>query len=467
MTILKTLRNKDIMSHIFHLAWPTLMEQLLHTLVSYADTAQVGAIGAHASAAVGLTASTMWLINAPLFAFSMGILSVISRSIGAKDAETTKTAAGQSVIITLVMGVVMAVLTLSISPFLPGWLGASEEIRQEASLYFAIVCAPMLFRTASIVFGSVLRAVGNTKTPLVINIIMNSVNITLNFLLINQPSRLQLGSLSMPVWGAGMGVSGAAVATAISFCVGGTVMFIAALRNPKLGICLRKIRPQKAIMLQCIKIGIPIAGERIAVSLGHVVFTGLIAGLGTISVAAHSIAITAEQAFYMPGYGMQTAAATLSGYAAGEKNEKKLMQYSSAILFLAVLFMGTLSLILLFFPQFLMRIFTGDPEVIELGSSLLRIVSVSEPFFAAVIIIEGVFNGVGYTRIPFIYSVVSMWGVRILFTFICVNVLQLGLIAVWICMVCDVIFRCILYAVHFRKGKWKRTALQNSVSAAM
>lgn len=459
MGIIQNLKDKQIRTNIWRLAWPTILEQALHTLVTYADTAQVGAIGAAASAAVGLTSSTMWLIGGPFFALSMGVLSVISRSIGAGDKETTKHAANQSVIIALVLGIIMGVITLGVSPFLPVWLGAPEEIRHEASIYFAIVCAPMLFRSLNIVFSSVLRSVGNAKTPLIINTFMNFLNIALNFLLINEPSEIKLGSAVIPIWGAGMGVAGAATATAVSLCVGGTLMFIAALKNKTLNLRLRSVRLNKDIMGQCIRIGVPIAGERVAVSLGHVVFTGLVARLGTIAVAAHSIAITAEQAFYVPGYGMQSAAATLSGYAAGEKNEKKLMQYSTTIIFLAVLLMGSFSLVLLFFPEFMMSIFTNDREVIALGSALLRIVSISEPFFAVVIIMEGVFNGIGYTKIPFIYSVISMWGVRILFTFICVNILNLGLISVWICMVSDVVIRCLLFAVHFKKGKWKKAAL--------
>lgn len=462
MEIIKTLKNKTIMRNIFRLAWPTMMEQVLYTFVSYADTAQVGAIGAEASAAVGLTSSSMWLINAPLFAFSMGILSVISRSIGSGDKETTKKAADQSVILAAALGLIIGLITLAVSPFLPVWLGAKEEIQASASIYFAIVCAPMLFKSASIVFGSVLRAVGDTKTPLFINTFMNLLNVALNFLLINKPNSYHLGSLELNIWGAGLGVTGAAIATAVSICLGGIAMTIAALRNPVLGIKLRKVRPDREILKQCISIGTPIAGERIAVSLGHVVFTGLVARLGTISVAAHSIAVTAEQAFYMPGYGMQTAAATLSGYAAGEKDEKKLRQYSSAIMLIAIALMGSLSLILLFFPEFMMSIFTNDQEVIQLGAKLLRIVSVSEPFFAAVIIMEGVFNGVGYTKMPFIYSVISMWGVRILFTFICVNVLGLGLTAVWFCMIADVIFRCLLYIFNYRSGKWLKHAINQN-----
>ena len=123
-SIRSTLRDKEMMRTIFRLAWPTVMEQALQTIVQYADTAQVGAIGANASASVGLTATMMWLINSPMFAYAMGVLSVISRSLGAGDEKRARKAASQSVLITLVLGVSIGIVTLAISPFLPGWLGA-------------------------------------------------------------------------------------------------------------------------------------------------------------------------------------------------------------------------------------------------------------------------------------------------------------------------------------------------------
>lgn len=238
----------------------------------------------------------------------------------------------------------------------------------------------MIFRASSIIFGSVLRATGNTKTPMLINTVMNLLNITLNFLLTNSPQVWKLGPFSLSVWGAGWGVAGAAIATAISFVVGGSLMFAAAWRSPVLGLRGQKFHFNADVMGQCVKIGTPIAAERVTACLGQVVFTALIARLGTVAIAAHSIAITAEQAFYIPGYGMQAAAATLSGHSAGAKDERKLMQYSSTITAIAVLLMGLLSIFLFCFSSSVMQIFTPDQQVIELGARVLKIVAVSEPF---------------------------------------------------------------------------------------
>lgn len=448
-------RDRELLPAIFAMAWPTVMEQALQTVVQYADTAQVGAIGAGASASVGLTATMMWLVNAPMFAFSMGVLSVISRSLGAGDHPRAQAAASQSVLLTLALGVILGLVTLSISPFLPRWLGAAPEIRRDASLYFAIICAPMLFRASSIVFGAALRATGNTKTPMLINVVMNGLNILLNFLFINPSRTLSLGSIRLPMWGAGWGVAGAAIATAAAYVVGGTLMALVFFRNPLLNPSGPRVRLDRDVMGQCLRIGTPIAGERVTACLGQVVFTSLIARLGTVAVAAHSIAITAEQAFYIPGYGMQAAAATFSGRFAGAGDEKRLTGYSAAITLIAAGLMGLLAVFLFLFPAAVMSFFTPDPQVIALGARVLRIVAVSEPFFAVVIILEGIFNGVGDTRLPFLFSLVSMWGVRILGTTVCVRLLHLPLPAAWLCMVADNMTRFVLLTLRYRGGRWK------------
>lgn len=456
-TILSSLRDKTLMSTIFTLAWPTVTEQALQTIVQYADTAQVGRMGYNASAAVGLSSTTLWLVRSPLWAIAMGVLSCVSQALGAKDTERVKRVASQSVLLTLVSGVVLTVLTLAAAPFLPGWLGAEEIIYRDAAVYFAVVCTPTLFVSSSIIFAAVLRATGDTKTPMRINILMNVVNVLLNFLLINRPWTLRIGALALPVWGAGWGVTGAAIATASSYVVGGTLMFLAALRSPDLGLRGVKLHLDRPVMRRCLTISAPIAAQRVFNELGHVMFTGIIThNLSTLAIATHTIAITAEQAFYVPGFGMQAAAATLAGYSVGAKDEEKLGQYSGAIMAIAVFLMGSMSVFLFLFPGTFMGLFTPDQEVIALGADVLRIVSVSEPFFAMLIILEGVFNGAGDTRAPFLISLATMWGVRIVCTLLCVGVFHLGLTAVWWCMVADNMSCFLAMLIRYRGRSWKR-----------
>lgn len=449
--------DKDLIATIMPLAWPTILEQALQTIVQFVDSAMVGRIGASASAAVGLTQTVTWLLNGLLFAAAVGFLAVISRAIGAEDTELAQRAAGQSVIMAGGLGIVVGLIGIGISGALPGWLGAEEAIRKDASIYFAVICIPMVFRAATILFGSVLRATGDMRRPMLINALMNIVNVVLNFLMIYETRVVKIFGMDVVIWGTGWGVAGAAIATASSYVLGGVLMAILLYRSDR-GVSPkgRSLRPDKQILGRCVSISIPNALERTTVCLGSTVFTALVASLGTVALAAHSIAITAESAFYVPGFGFQAAATTIAGLTLGENNEEKLDRLASTITWITVIAMVCSGIVLFLFPQALMMFFTKDPEVIELGSAVLRIVSISEPFFAVSLVMEGVFNGVGDTKMPFVISSCSMWGVRILLTFICVRVLGGGLTMVWMCMVADVVTRAICMFMRFRGGRWKK-----------
>lgn len=450
--------DKTLIPLIMTLAWPTILEQALQTIVQFIDSAMVGRISAEAAAAVGVTQTVSWLINGVLSAASVGFLAVISRAIGAEDRKRAGKAAGQSVLVTLLLGIVIGAAALSVSFSLPRWLGGAEEIWYDGGSYFFIVNIPMIFRAAIILFGAVLRATGDMRHPMFVNAAMNGINIVFNFLFIYPSRTMELFGLKIWLPGAGWGVQGAAIATALSYVAGGIMMFVILCRSDR-GVAPTRenLKPDKEILKRTFEISLPNAAERTVVCLGSTAFTAMVAGLGTVSLAAHSIAITAESAFYVPGFGFQAAATTLSGMIAGEGDEDKLDRMTQTLMSITVFCMFVSGLILFLFPQVMMSIFTNDPQVIEQGAVALRIVSVSEPFFAVSLSLAGVFNGVGDTKVPFVISLCTMWGIRILFTFICVKLLGMGLAAVWMCMIGDVIGRSICMYTRYRSGKWKKS----------
>lgn len=450
-------KSRGMVGEIVALSWPTVVEQALQTVVQFADSAMVGRIGAQASASVGMTTSVTWLVNAPLFAMGVGVLATIARASGAGDTDTAKRAASQSILLALILGIAVGVLTVGISPFLPGWLGADHALHADGSAYFAIICAPMLFRASIVIFGSVLRAVGDMKTPMAVNLAVNAINVVLNYFLIYETHTAHLGPLSLLMPGAGWGVRGAAAATAVSYVAGGVAMFLAMMHNRKVSPRGIPLRLDKRIMGDCVRIGAPVALSRVGACLGQVVFSSQVTRLGTTALAAHSLALTAEQAFYIPGYGMQAAAATLCGNALGAGDGKRLASVARTSICMAAGVMAATGALLFLFPGFMMSIFTPDEEVIALGQNVLRIVAVSEPVFGASIILEGVFDGIGDTRTPLVISIATMWGVRILATYVCVNWLHLGLTAVWCCMVADNVARGALLFARYVRGRWKHS----------
>ena len=447
--------HKVMLKELWILGSPTIVEQLLQTMVSYVDTAMVGQLGAQASAAVGVTTTVNWLLNGMIFAASLGLLSYIARFTGAGDQDSAREVSAQGIWVLLLLGIPVSILALAISPVLPVWLGAAPEIRKDASTYFFIVSLAMFFRCSLIVFGNVLRANKDSRTPMKVNIGINFLNIVLNQLLIGRSVTVHLHTLQLTIPGMGLGIAGAAIATAVSTGMGGILLFAAAMHNPDTTLVGQKICPNGKILRNVFSVSLPLMGERLVIGIGHVTFTSIVASLGTVATAAHTIALQIEEAFYIPGYGIQTAVSTLSGNALGERNLSKLSQVVRASMYFAVSIMSLMSLGLLWKSPWIMAIFTKDSQVIALGSSVLRIVAVSEPIFAALIILEGTFHGIGVTKQPFLISLFTMWGIRNGLSWCLVYWLDMGLEAVWICMVMDNVTRCLLLTLWYYSGRWK------------
>ncbi len=446
--------NPAMLAVIWSLAWPTMLEQAMQTAVQYIDTAMVGALGTSATAAVGSTSTVNWLISSSISAMSIGFLAFIAKARGAGDDSTARRAVGQSVLAVLVFGSVFTVLALSLSGYIPAWMRVDENIREIASQYFFIVYLPMLPRTASIIFGTVLRASGDTKTPMKIGIVMNIVNVVLNFVLIYETRVLKIFSHEFTVYGANLGVVGAAIASAIAFTIGGIMITVVLWKHPTLSPKGQKIAPDFSILRPCLKVAFPNMLQRFGTSFGFVAFASMINSLGEISTAAHTIANTVESAFYIPGFGMQTAAATLNGNAYGAKDEKRMHDLANMFIPIEIALMAFSGAALFILAPFLMDIFSDDPQIISLGATVLRMVAISEPFYGFSIIIEGLMQGVGKTAEPFVYNIIGMWGIRILGTFICTQLLDMNLVAAWACMILHNLFLFTMFLRCFIKKKW-------------
>lgn len=440
----------EMLPTIFTLAWPTMLEQLLQTAVQYIDTAMVGSLGTQATAAVGATSTVNWLVSSTISALGIGFLSFVSQACGAGDTKKVGRAAAQAVLTVLICGLLFTGLTLGLSSYVPRWMQVDPAIQDITARYFFILYTPMLFRTATIIFGTLLRAVGDSKTPMRVGVLVNTVNVVLNFLLI-YPSRTFLG---IPLWGADMGVVGAAVASAISFAVGGICITAALWTHPLISPQGHSLRPDWEILRPCLKVALPNALQRFGTSLGYVAFAAMINSVGEIATAAHTIANTVESAFYIPGYGMQTAAATLAGNALGAKDNRRAGNLARMIIFVeTVLMILSGGLLFAFAPQ-MMCLFSQDTQVILLGAIVLRMVALSEPFYGVAIIIEGMMQGMGNTVLPFVFSISGMWGIRIVGTFFCTQILGMGLVSAWACMIAHNMALFTAFLVCYISGKW-------------
>ncbi len=446
--------DRGLLTVILALAWPTMLEQLMQTAVQYIDTAMVGSLGTQATAAVGATSTVSWLIGSTISALSVGFLSFIARACGAEDRAAAKRSVSQAVLTVLTTGTLFTLITLAISGKVPVWMQVDESIQHLAAQYFFILYLPMLPRTASIIFGTVLRAAGDTKTPMKVGIIVNLINVVLNFLLIYPTRTIELFSASFTMPGAGMGVIGAAIASAIAFTVGGIHITIVLWKHPMVSPKGQSLHPDWQILKPCLRVALPNMLQRFGTSLGYVAFASMINSLGEVATAAHTIANTVESAFYIPGYGMQTAAATLAGNAYGARDKQRMEDLARMFIPIEIFLMILSGGALFASAPVLMGLFSASPEVIALGSTVLRMVAVSEPFYGFSIIVEGMMQGVGRTRQPFVYNIAGMWLVRIVGTFICTQMLGMGLVAAWACMIAHNLLLFLLFLISYLRGSW-------------
>ena len=415
-------QKSNIMREIIILAIPTICEEILSTLLQYVDTAMVGHLGEEATAAVSTTTTIGWLIGGFLHSIGVALLAMMSKSVGEGNNEKLKKLAGQAMILVIGSGLLVGMLALSLARYIPLWMGADASVRPDAYKYFFIISIPMIFRAAALIFGSCIRATLDTKSPMIVNVIANVFNIILDWVFI---------------YVLDMGVVGAAYATAICYTIAGTLMFIVFINKKKLGLTKDSIKADKGLLSEIGKVALPAAGTRATASLGYVVFAGLVSGMGTSIFAAHSIAVNAETIFYIPGFGISSATSALIGVAYGERNLdriKKIMKLST-IITIGVMLINGIILYVCALP--LMKVFTSSINAATLGARMLKIVAFTEPFFGLMIAMQGVFYGLGKTGQVFIIETFSMWGIRIIFTILCVKLWHTGLTEVWYCMIAD------------------------------
>ena len=452
--------SADDFSRVARIAWPTIVESIMVMLVTYVDTAMVGQLGKDATAAVAINSAPSWMLTGACAAVQVGATVLVAQSIGAGDREGARRVARQAMTLGMLMGLLFMILLQSIGGMMPGWLRAEAHIVPVAAQYIRTVSLAYIPYFTGLVLSGILRGSGDTTTPMKITMFTNVINVIGNFFLIYPSRTVSLFGMEIGIWGAGMGVLGAAIPTAVATALSGVLMFIKLARGKgEIRLELHKSYvPQWHIVKHMLRIGMPAALGRICVNAGHMVFQTMIAGLGTASLSAHHIATNAESLSYMPADGFGVAATTLVGQAVGAGDKKAARRYGSLNLVMGITCMTLTGLVLFFAPQWLMRIFTPDQEVIALGVPALRVEALAQPFFAMGIVASGALSGAGDTRMPMLIGLACMWGVRLGVAALCLYVFGMGLTGAWIGMATDLTVRGILLTLRFKSSRWEKIA---------
>ncbi len=446
----ETIPSRQTAQVALALSIPSILEQLVVTAMGYIDAAMVGHIGAEATASIGIVSSSTWLLHGILVGLYNAFSIQIAQYLGADRQQDARGVLRQAMLFNLAAGLAAAAFGIGISGHLPGWLGADVSLQANASAYFAIWSAALPFTMAMGMYTSMLRASGDALTPGLISVLVCVLDAIFNFFLIN-PTRTLWG---ITVWGAGLGVPGAALGTALATVVGG-LLALCILLFREGPLCIHKPGSWK-ITRACIrnlgKVGVPLAAERAALSSAQVLQVRIVSQLGTVAIAANSLGVSAEGLCYMAGYGIQGAAIALIGQAVGAHRKDMAKRFAWLCTLMGMGIMTLTGAGLFAFAPALMSIFTADAAVIALGARVLRIEAFAEPMFGASIVASGAMQGAGDSTACFVLNLVSMWGIRLTLAFLLAP--RFGLVGVWGAMCFELCVRGLLFLIRLARGKW-------------
>ena len=425
---------------IISLSIPSILAQISATVMFFIDASMVGHLGAKASAAIGLVETTGWLMGGLASAANMGFSVQVAHFIGANDFEAARRVLRQSMVCCFIWALITSLISVIIAPFLPFWMGGSEEIARDASIYFAIFGLAGIFFQAEGLAGSMLKCSGNMKIPSLLNIGMCVMDVLFNYIFI---------------YILDLGVMGAAIGTGVAMLItAGLMLYFLLVKSKMLSLVGRpgSFKPKSDTISTAFKIGAPMGLQHLLMGGAYVVSTMIVAPLGTIAIAAHSLAITVESLCYMPGYGIAEAATTLVGQGIGAGQKLLTRSFARMSVGLGIAVMTVMGILMWIFAPELMSLMSPVEEVIAQGTQVLRIEAWAEPMFAAAIVANGVFIGAGDTIIPAIMSLVSMWAVRL--TLAASLAPKYGLKGVWMAMATELTFRGSIFLIRLFKGNW-------------
>ena len=445
------LSGRQQLNLAFILSIPSMLAQASIILMEYIDASMVGSLGAHASAAIGLVSTTIWLFGGLTHSASTGFYVQVAHRIGAGEWAEARHVLRQSFISCLSFSVGLSVIGVLISSRLPGWLGGEESLWRDSSMYFMVYSLCLPFSQLNSLAGGMLRSSGNTHVPSLLNILMCLLDVVFNFLFIF-PTREWHG-LTIP--GAGLGVLGAVMGTAISYIVCSLAMcWFACVRSPELNLFQDKgsFLPTSDTLRRAVKIALPMGVEHFIMCAAQIVSTIIVAPLGTIAIAANSFGITVESICYMPGYGISDAATTLVGQSLGARRSRLARSFGRITLGMGIAIMTLMGVVMYVSAPFLMSLMTPDETVRQLTVECLRIEAFAEPMFAASLVAYGIFIGAGDTLVPCSMNLLSIWAVRITMAYFLAS--SMGLRGVWIAMAVELCIRGFIFLLRFRSDRW-------------
>ena len=437
------------------LSIPSILAQMTSVVMFLIDQAMVGSLGAEAPASIGLVESTIWLFGGLSSAFSLGFSVQTSHFIGANDFDKARQVVRHGIVCCLIFSLIMMTIAALISHSLPVWLGGGDDIIGDAGTYFLIFAFSIPLMQMNNLSSAMLKCEGKMRISSALSVSLCAMDMLFNFLFIFPSRHITLLGTEWYMPGLGLGVTGAALGTALAFAI---VMLIqcwfAFYRSEELGVIRLKTKMvfKASYIRNALKISVPLACQSVLMSGAQIVSTMIVAPLGNFAIAAHTFAITAESLCYMPGFGIGEAATTLVGQSVGAARRDLCRSFAYMTVFTGMIVMTLMGIIMYITAPDLMAVMTPVEAIRDLGTDCLRIEAFAEPMFAASIVVYQVCVGAGDTLKPAIINLGSMWVIRL--TLAALLATTYGLQGVWFAMAVELTVRGILFLIRLFRGRW-------------
>ena len=403
----------------------------------------VGTVSVSALAAVGMSMQFMMIINVLMTLYVIGGNALISRFIGQGRKNRASSLLFSLVILAILLSFFVLLFGYMGSSYIFEMMGATKDVVLEGDKYFSILSLGIVFVFIDNLLYNALSAAGDTKSSLYIKLFSAFLNAFLNYVLI-------FGHFGFEA----MGIEGAAIATVISYIFNVIAYYVLIKKmNAKLDFLpLVRVADIKRVL----KVGWSAALDRGISSASFLVFVSIITSYGTAELAGYQVGLRIEGIAFMPGFGFAIAAMALVGQNIGAKKFDDAYNMGVISGRIAYLFMGSVGVFLIIFPEFFVGFFTKDPLTVAVASKYLILVGLAQIPLAIMFVYSASLRGAGATKTTLKVNVLSLWFLRVIPSYIAYN-MGYGIIVIFMIMNIETLIKGIVYWYLYQKRSWLYT----------
>lgn len=454
MKVRNNLTEGSILKSLIALSVPIIFANILQTAYQLTDTFWVGRLGTVAVAAVSISFPIIFFIISLGGGLAMAGTILVAQYKGREDKKAVDHVTSQTMVIVVFISIILATLGYFLSPFFISLMGAETSVFSSAVSYMKISFIGMIFMFTYMVFQSLMRGVGDVKTPMYIVLGTVLLNLILDPLFI-------FGYGFIPAFG----VSGAAIATIGTQGLAAIIGIRLLLKGKyQIQLHLNDLKPDWLLIKKMFKIGFPASIEQSTRALGMTVMTFLVATFGTITLAAYGIGSRILSFVIIPALGLSMATSTLTGQNIGAGKIDRAEKITKLSASAGLIILTIVGIVMFLFAKQISAIFIpGEVETIQSSALFIKIMALTFGFIGVQMSLNGLFRGSGNTMISMILSIVSLWILRFPLAYILSKHTALAEIGIWIAFPVSNIIAAGITIIWFMKGTWKQKQITEEI----